>query len=712
MSKSLHKILYLLITSLLLTMSSPVANAATKEVKLEIPGTAGGYITITNVVEQKQVEGVKYFFTANSPAKVTFVADKLVSESIIGGTWDDPKEELKFDVKKYKINGDETVYDENFGTQVSDERLYLSGNSATLKNPGTYTIFAGASKSQFYHYVLQILEVGQTAGSEYVNSSAQTLGSVVEGEPRYAIKPMFKDMINSLGRPFYTKSLAFIDGLAFIDYKYIDKTGKVKFGYPGDSMSGYPSFKGGILVFESAGEYGVINSEGKIVVEPGYYNTITQFSTELLKVNKNNKFGLINRNGKEIVPVEFDKIGDLLYWGIAEIYKGNLSGGIDSTGKIVVKLQEDPLSTFLDIQLKYDKSKESIEPDIMSLILKDGKFYLVDKDGKKSILTYDYADHFSNNMFIVRQDKKFGLIDNKTGREVVKPKYDKIRAVDERTFSVVLDGKLGFIDVSGKEFAKPQYDYEGEAYFEDFITGDKNLIRVKKNGIYGLIDYTGKEVIRPQFDTINNFSEGVAAVRLNGLWGFIYNPLDVPSGWAKAEVENAISLGLVPDVIQYGFSSNITRADFSKLVVNLLEVKSKKTAATLLSEKGKTLVTDAFNDTSDPVILTAYSLGIVGGKGDGVFDPNGEITRQEAAVMLSRTSVLLGITAGESSGNFADSKEIASWASAPITFISSVKDKSNQSPVMGSTGNNNFSPKSGYTRQQAFITVKRLFNSF
>jgi hypothetical protein len=160
-----------------------------------------------------------------------------------------------------------------------------------------------------------------------------------------------------------------------------------------------------------------------------------------------------------------------------------------------------------------------------------------------------------------------------------------------------------------------------------------------------------------------------------------------------------------------GYTINISRSDFSKLAVHLLEIKTGKSISDLLVEKNKTLDTSAFSDTNDPDVLAGYALDIVGGKGDGIFDPDGDITRQEAAVMLARTAKVLGIGIDSNSVNFADSDKIASWAKDSVSLVSSIKDKTNQSPVMGDTGNNNFSPKASYTKQQAFITMKRLFNS-
>ena len=47
------------------------------------------------------------------------------------------------------------------------------------------------------------------------------------------------------------------------------------------------------------------------------------------------------------------------------------------------------------------------------------------------------------------------------------------------------------------------------------------LYRIRRNGLYGFVDQNGTEVITPQFTNAHDFSEGLAAVQLDGQWGFI-----------------------------------------------------------------------------------------------------------------------------------------------------------------------------------------------
>jgi hypothetical protein len=180
--------------------------------------------------------------------------------------------------------------------------------------------------------------------------------------------------------------------------------------------------------------------------------------------------------------------------------------------------------------------------------------------------------------------------------------------------------------------------------------------------------------------------------------------VNVPDSWAINELNAAANLKLIPVSLQTGYKNNITRKDFCQLLVNLISVKTGKSIEKVLDEKGMALNQTSFTDTKDQAINAAYQLGIVNGKGNGKFDPNGSITRQEAAVMLSKTGNLFVLEEDLPVASFADNEEVANWAKNSLGYVS-IKG------IMGGVGNNKFEPKGTYTRQQAYITILRLYNS-
>ncbi len=90
--------------------------------------------------------------------------------------------------------------------------------------------------------------------------------------------------------------------------------------------------------------------------------------------------------------------------------------------------------------------------------------------------------------------------------------------------------------------------------------------------------------------------------------------------------------------------------------------------------------TDKFNDVEalawyGPYIGTANTYGIVNGRSDTVFDPEGTITRQEAAVMVARAAALCGMDTAmtpsevhDMLAQFTDYVKVADWARESVAF--------------------------------------------
>lgn len=116
-----------------------------------------------------------------------------------------------------------------------------------------------------------------------------------------------------------------------------------------------------------------------------------------------------------------------------------------------------------------------------------------------------------------------------------------------------------------------------------------------------------------------------------------------------------------------------------------------------------------FADTNDAAIAAAYVLGVVNGTSATTFNPNGSITWQGPAAMLSRTATVLELTAG-SSENFVDVGQFASWAGESIAFVLALTDPTADGKVMGGTGNGSFSPNGFYTLDQRILTALWLFH--
>ena len=188
----------------------------------------------------------------------------------------------------------------------------------------------------------------------------------------------------------------------------------------------------------------------------------------------------------------------------------------------------------------------------------NGKWGYIDDKGRIVIEpAYEVVHCFGEGLAAVRLNGKYGFID-KTGKVVIPPQFvqtfwfrEGLAWVDDganggfidKTGRIVLrappgtycrdfrcglaktmprprrhapddwEGKVGFIDKTGKRAIAKEYD-DGHGFHE-------GLAGVKINGKWGCIDKTGAIVIEPRFDEVSSFFNGRAGVVVHKKFGFI-----------------------------------------------------------------------------------------------------------------------------------------------------------------------------------------------
>lgn len=143
---------------------------------------------------------------------------------------------------------------------------------------------------------------------------------------------------------------------------------------------------------------------------------------------------------------------------------------------------------------------------------------------------------------------------------------------------------------------------------------------------------------------------------------------DVAGHANQTAIEALASRGIINGKGDNRFDPNatMTRAELAAIVVRALGLTPK--------------ATNAFTDVSSNAwyagyVGTAYSYGIITGAGNGRFNPDGTITRQEAAVMVARAAKLCGMDTELENyeilnvlAQFTDYVTIAQWAQEGVAF--------------------------------------------
>lgn len=211
-----------------------------------------------------------------------------------------------------------------------------------------------------------------------------------------------------------------------------------------------------------------------------------------------------------------------------------------------------------------------------------------------------------------------------------------------------------------------------------------------------------------------------------------------PSSWAEEEVSRAMEVDLVPQSLQGDWQQPITRGEFAMLVIRYLAVNYGRTDEQLVNdymtycpdrdgafwgeedfgdgltwwqrfsdEKSGSYLTDLPAGEQRAYIQSAYHMGLVNGKGDGtVYDPEGAITRQEAACLLARAYEKLDPEDHRVAlySGYTDYSDMATWAVDSIASMVGLG-------IMGSTSASDltFDPLGTYSREQAAVTFLRLY---
>lgn len=184
-----------------------------------------------------------------------------------------------------------------------------------------------------------------------------------------------------------------------------------------------------------------------------------------------------------------------------------------------------------------------------------------------------------------------------------------------------------------------------------------------------------------------SFIAGLAGTLVLGLATSAFAFTDVTSShWAQKYVDKLAELKVVNGVSETAFNPNgkVTRAEFAKLIVEAKGLSKENPAKATFSDV-------AADKWYYGYVEAAAKAGYVNGTGEGKFDPNANVTRQEIAKIIVEAA---GLKADATKTlTFADAADVSEWAKGYVAVAAENKF------VEGY--NNKFSPKNNATRAEA-----------
>lgn len=215
------------------------------------------------------------------------------------------------------------------------------------------------------------------------------------------------------------------------------------------------------------------------------------------------------------------------------------------------------------------------------------------------------------------------------------------------------------------------YYNEGDGFSHSKETSGVNLMATEQ-AFYGIVAVKrmsdGKSSLYRMNDAISVSSDNKSDIKKIS----VVNPDktfdDILNHANKNVIEALASRNIISGKSENSFEpdSTMTRAEFATIITRGLGLEEKKAS----------FFTDVeVNDWYYTYVNTAYHYGIIKGVSETEFNPNGTITREEAAVMVGRAANLCGINTNPENFNvrnvlsqFTDYVEASDWSKNLLAF--------------------------------------------
>lgn len=163
-----------------------------------------------------------------------------------------------------------------------------------------------------------------------------------------------------------------------------------------------------------------------------------------------------------------------------------------------------------------------------------------------------------------------------------------------------------------------------------------------------------------------------------------------PEKAAQTLIEKGILNGYEDGSLR--LQNNVTRAEFAKMLATSFNIKAQ----------GSAVFSDVYeNDWFYEYVPSLSTTGIILGY-NGFFRPSDNITREDAAVMISRTAKYASISVKAAKKEFSDSAEISSYAADAVAALSGSR--------ILSFAETEFKPSALLTRGEAAVMICGLMN--
>ena len=297
----------------------------------------------------------------------------------------------------------------------------------------------------------------------------------------------------------------------------------------------------------SDGKWGVIDSNGEILIEPQYDEMLIIPNNSkpyfICTYNINYETGeyntkIINEKNQDIIN-EYDKVNFIDYYDENGqlVFLDNLLK-VEKDGKVgLISLNGNEI-----LNCKYEDISLLSGVDNSIIVKENGLYGLCDYKGN-SIIETEYIEikrignNYKNGYIIVNQDNLYGIIDFNSDI-ILENKYLDIKPVySSNKYAVKIDNKYKIIDKTEKVILEQE--------FEDIKDINSNEIIYKSNNMYGVINTEGEIKITPQYEDLDFLENNTYIAKQNGKYGIINSNNETEIDYKYTEINYISSAGII-----------------------------------------------------------------------------------------------------------------------------------------------------------------------
>ena len=273
--------------------------------------------------------------------------------------------------------------------------------------------------------------------------------------------------------------------------------------------------------------------ENYTVIREPVYNMADSFYSNVTKVSSGSMWGLCDTNGYPLTDYSWEAMGEICD-ELIPAKRNGLWGYISYEGK-----EKIPYS--------FQKA-ENFSGDIARVLTEDGRYAYINRAGEVVLYSpFEYSFAPSENLICGVLGGRYGYCDT-TGNIVIDAQFDMGFDFHGGLAAVMFGGKWGYITTKGAYLVSPMYEYASDfhngfavckkpsgygiidssgisvsPFTFDYIgdCDEKGRFPAKSGDVSGYINSRGEWQIQLDYDFCYAFTDGVARVFSDNLWGYI-----------------------------------------------------------------------------------------------------------------------------------------------------------------------------------------------